>query len=108
MKFTSIIAAIALASSTQAWKLEFYSDTQKVLTSGTERNECNNLKSSYNTKTTAVYFNPKTNNWPDPTGYSAYSKADCKGTKYFGAKGWQYPDANGDGTRFRSYKVTST
>jgi hypothetical protein len=107
MKVTSIVAAIALASSTQAWYLHFYSDTQKVITHGTERNECNNLKSSYNTKTRDIYFYPKTDNYPDPTGYTAYSKADCKGTKYFGASGWQSPDKKGDGTRFRSYKVTS-
>ncbi|KAJ0125932.1 hypothetical protein HZ326_30962 [Fusarium oxysporum f. sp. albedinis] len=106
MKFTGIALALLLATNARAWNLEFYSDFKHIKTHGTERGVCHNLRSSYDEKTKMIYFNPSTPSYPDPKGYTAYSKADCKGNKYYGSDGWQYPDKNGDGTRFRSYRVT--
>lgn len=103
MKISSIVSALAIVSVTQAWTIIFVGKSKRVTADGTERNECNNLRSDFDQNTVSILFHPETSGWADATGYAAYSKANCKGTAYYGVKGQQNPNR-----RFRSYKVTSS
>ncbi|KAL5350060.1 hypothetical protein ACLOAV_005097 [Pseudogymnoascus australis] len=103
MKISSLVTTLAIVSVSQAWHITFWGHGNKhVSASGTERNECNNLRSDYDQSTDSIQFSQKTANWPDPTGYTAYASTGCRGKRYYGTAGTHYPNM-----RIRSYRVTS-
>ncbi|KAM5528375.1 hypothetical protein FOXYSP1_18856 [Fusarium oxysporum f. sp. phaseoli] len=106
MRLFSTLMILAIIGLAQAWSINFFAEKgdkmKRVSANGTKRGNCINLRSDYDWVTTSITFYPQTPAWPDPNGYTAYSKANCKGTAYYGVEGQQNPKR-----RFRSYRMTS-
>lgn len=104
MQLSSIAAVFALLGVSQAWDINFVAQrngkVKRVMANGTKRGNCINLRSDYDWPTTSILFHPQTAGWPDANSYAAYSKADCKGSAYYGVEGQQNPNK-----RFLSYRV---
>lgn len=104
MRLFSTLMILAIIGLAQAWSINFFAEKgdkmKRVSANGTKRGNCINLRSDYDWVTTSITFYPQTPAWPDPNGYTAYSKANCKGTAYYGVEGQQNPKR-----RFRSYRV---
>lgn len=102
MKITTIVAVLAIAASTEAWSLDFFSNTGKrVSADGRSFGNCVNLRSDYTGTTKEVHFYVETPLHKDPVGYTGYTKTNCKGTAYYGVEGTQFPKKT-----FKSYRVT--
>ena len=104
MKFFSFVLALTMLSMAQGWSIHFSAykngKTKRVDANGTKRGKCINLRSDYDWTTSSILFHPETTFYPDAKGYTAYNKANCKGSAYYGVKGQQNPKR-----RFRSYRV---